>query len=202
MPLRVRITSIPPGEAPEEVRRAWIGLELPLVNASGGPLTVHAAGVLTGPRGFFGRLFGLASGSVNETSGFVVKVKDAMELLAAKDPAAFEWWRANVPRMFVGNRLFVFAASCGEMVGGEAPAGAVATSPPSRPSLARMTILFVLLLAQDIAIPLGWKYGYFSQNNPRLWVLLAIGILLTLVVGAFILARLRANREAEMERQR
>src|SRR5262245_29015032 len=30
---RVRVTAVPPGEAPEDVRRAWVGLELPLARS-------------------------------------------------------------------------------------------------------------------------------------------------------------------------
>ena len=58
----VRIIATPPGEAPEEVRRAWVGLELPLAAGETGPHTTPVGGVLTGAHTFLGRLFKLLTG--------------------------------------------------------------------------------------------------------------------------------------------
>jgi hypothetical protein len=48
MVIFIRIIATPSGEASEEVRRAWIGLELPLAAGETGPRTVSIGGVLTG----------------------------------------------------------------------------------------------------------------------------------------------------------
>ncbi|HEY7315037.1 MAG TPA: hypothetical protein VH643_37170 [Gemmataceae bacterium] len=45
----VRIIATPPGEAPEEIRQAWLGLELPLAAGETGPHNVPTGGVLSGP---------------------------------------------------------------------------------------------------------------------------------------------------------
>src|SRR5262245_4386339 len=48
---RVRIIDTPEGEAPDHIRRAWIGLELPLARGERGPRRRHAHGVLSGEEG-------------------------------------------------------------------------------------------------------------------------------------------------------
>jgi hypothetical protein len=199
----IRITSIPPGEAPEQVRRAWIGLELPLAGPVGGPRTVHSSGVVSGPRGFFGILLGLLSGRVKETDGWVVKVKPAMAVLAAHAPEAEAWWRQNVPRMYEGERSFVFAASCAQLVGGpsiaqrEEPRAGINAAMPTR----KLVTWTLVALIVDVAVPLAWKHGVVSAASPRLWILWIISLALTPVLGLFLLARLRANRQRELDRQ-
>jgi len=47
-PPSIQIVGIPPGEAPEEIRRCWVGLTLPLAMA--GPQSRLGSGVLSGPR--------------------------------------------------------------------------------------------------------------------------------------------------------
>lgn len=48
--MKIRITDIPGGEAPLEIRRAWVGLVLPLAPGEDGPRTPRTAGVLSGPK--------------------------------------------------------------------------------------------------------------------------------------------------------
>jgi hypothetical protein len=203
MPNRLRITAIPPGEAPESVRRAWIGLELPLAGSTAGPRDVHATGVLTGARGFLRTLLGLASGRVRETTGYVVTVQDAMELLAAKDPDAAAWWRAHVPHLFTGKRVLVFAVGCGELIGAD---GAVVRHPREeelRPRpLAPLLRGLIPMLAIDGGIPWGWSAGLLNPHSPRLWVVLVVSAFSTLMIALLILARLRARQEDVLERQR
>src|SRR5688572_15600413 len=63
----VRIISTPPGEAPEEIRRAWVGLVVPLSARHGtGPRSYRAFGVLTAPRGMWRRLWGRLTGKTEE----------------------------------------------------------------------------------------------------------------------------------------
>src|SRR5437773_6445609 len=57
-PARVRIISAPPGEAPADIRRAWVGLTLPIVGR--GPMTGFGSGVLTGPKSILELLCGRA----------------------------------------------------------------------------------------------------------------------------------------------
>jgi hypothetical protein len=84
---RIRIIATPPGEAPESVRRAWIGLELSLVPGSTeSPEAISAAGVLSGETG-------------GTCLGFVVEGREAITALGFHDPVAAAWWRENVPEI-------------------------------------------------------------------------------------------------------
>src|SRR5271166_4045739 len=56
--MKIRIIATPTGEAPEYIRQAWIGLELPVSSRFGvkGPYEAYVSGVLTGPRSRFNQL--------------------------------------------------------------------------------------------------------------------------------------------------
>jgi hypothetical protein len=66
----IRITSIPPGEAPAEVRAAWIGLELPLKHKK--PRRYLGSGVLSGPRSGVQTLIHMLTFRLKVHVGFVV----------------------------------------------------------------------------------------------------------------------------------
>ncbi len=95
-PKEIRIIAVPPGEAPEEVRRAWVGLVLPLAKRTRGPLLARSFGVLTG-RG-------------QQTYGYAVPSRQAVEILSRHAPEAAEWWVQNVPQFLRPDRLFIFHA--------------------------------------------------------------------------------------------
>ena len=124
----IRIIAAPPGEAPEEVRRAWVGLELPLVAGETGPRAVRGVGVLSGPRTFFGQLFALLTGRSCQEYGYVIDAHQALVLLAEKAPWAAQWWRECAPHAVEPGRNFIFAAEvC-------AKAGGGSTGPPTGPA--------------------------------------------------------------------
>ena|SRR2546430_8336808 len=109
---KIRIVACPPGEAPESVRKAWIGLELPLAP---GPLgrrrnAIVLGGVLTAPRTWWKRILALVLGKFERRTGYVVNALDAVNLLAARDPDAAKWWRDHCSYLLDGKRHFVFAA--------------------------------------------------------------------------------------------
>src|SRR5262249_39552999 len=45
--VRIRIIATPPGEAPEEVRRAWVGVELPLARGAAEPRHWNVVGAVS-----------------------------------------------------------------------------------------------------------------------------------------------------------
>jgi hypothetical protein len=101
---RIRIIATPPGEAPEEIRRAWIGLELSLVGNGEQPRTLSADGVLTyRPAGV--------------VTGYVVDGKKAIALLASHSPQAADWWRENAPPVTKSGSLLMFPADVCERLG-------------------------------------------------------------------------------------
>jgi hypothetical protein len=89
--MEIRITDVPPGEAPEWVRRAWVGVVLPLAPGEDGPRAVSTGGVLTGPRGCATALFHLLLGRTKRRMGYVTDAEVAVWLLAERDPEAAAW---------------------------------------------------------------------------------------------------------------
>ncbi len=78
---KVRITSIPHGEAPEWVRRAWIGIELP--DSGMGP-TEERKGLVTG------RL------TPSRSEDLLVSARVAVAALKEKNPKAAIWFEQNI----------------------------------------------------------------------------------------------------------
>jgi hypothetical protein len=108
----IRITDVPPGEAPRDVRQAWVGLVLPLAPGETGPRDTRTSGVLTGPRGFFSQLLHLLLGWTKPERGYVVEAAQAVWLLASQAPEAAAWWHVHAPHVLRPGFRFVFPAWC------------------------------------------------------------------------------------------
>jgi len=112
---RIRILTIPPGEAPLPVRMAWVGLDLPLDTRRVGRQLGLATGVLSSPRGWWQRIVALVTGRYMVKTGYAVNALEAVNLLQAKDPNAAAWWREHCAHMLDGKRAFLFpSAGCEE----------------------------------------------------------------------------------------
>ena len=81
--LVVKIVKVPYGPAPEEIRRAWVGLNL---LAKGEPYPY------TGPQYDF-----LANSSLPRRKALLVPVDCALERLKEKSPEAAVWFLKNYP---------------------------------------------------------------------------------------------------------
>ena len=106
----IRIIATPPGEAPEDIRRAWVGARIPLPLFHGRAKDWRSAGVLTGPKTLFARLSALISDRLVRRHGYAVAVVEAISALEAVSPAAAKWWRENTPQAIRPGKAFVFAA--------------------------------------------------------------------------------------------
>lgn len=104
----VRIVAVPPGEAPEDVRQAWVGLRLPLLLFHGKSKSLKIAGVLTGPKGFLDRLATLFSGRYEQRNGYAISVLEAIAVLEGANPQAAAWWRQNAPHLVRPGKAFMF----------------------------------------------------------------------------------------------
>jgi len=105
----IRIIAVPPGEAPQNVREAWVGLELPLLHGRlGESREWGSVGVLTGPKTFIERLRSYLFGKAVKKAGYAVPVNKAIEILAAHNREAAQWWRENTPHLFHGPKFFLF----------------------------------------------------------------------------------------------
>ncbi len=78
---KITVTVLPAGEAPEHVRRAWIGLTLPCYPISG--YAGGDTGVLSGVQ------------LEKNRSGFYVPQTAAIRILEKSRPMAAQWWREN-----------------------------------------------------------------------------------------------------------
>jgi hypothetical protein len=101
---RVRVVALPPGEAPEEIRGAWIGLELPVAGR-------HAEGGSQGVSGV------LSNQPAECGAGYAVDGAEAVRILAAQDPEAAAWWRSHAPHVLGNGYQLVFPAEVCEQVG-------------------------------------------------------------------------------------
>ena len=113
-PTRIRITSVPPGDAPLWVREKWVGVELVSVLGSS-PKIFPGASVLA-PPSFFASLWRLITGQSRKVNGYPVQVTAAVDTLEKFSPEAATWWRENTPQLLSPHRLFVFDASACEVV--------------------------------------------------------------------------------------
>jgi hypothetical protein len=97
---RIRIVRTPAGEAPETVRRAWVGLELPLTKGETNPRVFESRGVLSNQ-------------ATESVVGYMVDGSTAVRLLEGQSPDAAAWWRENVPDIETpGYRLGFSAGDC------------------------------------------------------------------------------------------
>ena len=81
--MNIRIVKRPRGEAPEDVRDAWIGLVLPVVPRQTSPVDVKGFGVLSIPKSWLARRLSRLFGRVHRMRGHAVNSMVAVDLLTA-----------------------------------------------------------------------------------------------------------------------
>ena len=81
MMAKIRIIAIPPGQAPKWVRQQWVGLEFPIAENIPSPENSIQIGVVFG--------------NLEDTDGYPVEAKLAVEILEKKSPEAAQWWKEN-----------------------------------------------------------------------------------------------------------
>ena len=82
---QVLIVATPPGEAPEWVRKEWVGLTMPV--AKNVPSRTYLAGVVSGRK------------ADQFTSGYIIETRIALQILKEKNAGAYQWWVGNVSPM-------------------------------------------------------------------------------------------------------
>jgi hypothetical protein len=102
--LRIRIVSVPPGEAPEKIRAAWVGCVLPLFATTDDPrVGKQLKGVLS-------------LRNEGRPQGFAVRVVDAVGALEKHNAEAARWWRETTPHLIQPGKLFVYPGEACELV--------------------------------------------------------------------------------------
>lgn len=114
----IRVLSPPPGEAPDEVRRAWVGLVLPLAPGEHEPRTVRVFGALTGPRTIVGGLLSMLLRRGDVWCGYVVDAPAAIDVLAEHSTDGAAWWRDNTPHLLRRGAQLIFPADCSRLESG------------------------------------------------------------------------------------
>ena len=118
--MHIKIIDIPPGEAPEDVRRAWIGVVIPLARKSANPVRRRGFGVLSGPRIRLVAFVRWLVGGGSREHGYIVDAKTAFDLLASHDRVAHEWWREHTPHLFHERQQLLFHDHACEVIDKEA----------------------------------------------------------------------------------
>jgi hypothetical protein len=124
--MTIRIVKRPIGEAPDDVRDAWIGLSLPVVPHFSHIVKSPSSGVLSGPRTRLAKWFNRLLGRGRRMPGYIVDTAAAVHLLEKRNPRAAEWWRTNTPHLFQPGRGLLFDRECCVV---EDPPFRTATSP-------------------------------------------------------------------------
>lgn len=89
---KIKILATPPGQAPKWVREEWVGVEIPIPEQESGGIQM-----------------GIQCGNAENTDGYQVETRAAIEALRIKSPEAARWWEytfllAFPPRLvFSGN---------------------------------------------------------------------------------------------------
>ena len=107
--MRIRIVTRPPGEAPPEIRDAWVGTILELPAECQGLRRFWTMGVKTMPPSRVAQFFAVFFGRAKPEWGFAVSAQQAVETLAGTSPSAARWWRTNLPHLIQPGQYFVFS---------------------------------------------------------------------------------------------
>ena len=114
---KIRIVAAPPGEAPDEVREAWIGIVLPVVPCHLRPIRGSQFGVVTGPKTpLMLRLAGFLGLGRTHSATYPVDAKTALRVLSEHAPLAEAWWRSNTPHLYREGMILGFAEHVCEVV--------------------------------------------------------------------------------------
>ncbi len=120
---RIRIISVPPGEAPVEVREAWVGLTLPVaVPGQHAPQKFTVVGVRSDPYSLWSRLTAVFRTSAQGTEiweGYPVEIMPAIWLLEQNGRMdAAMWWCKQTPHLLRTGQVVIFPTLCCELIEG------------------------------------------------------------------------------------
>jgi hypothetical protein len=151
------IIATPPGDTPEEVRRAWVGLELPLAAGARGPWLVpigDVRGLSVGPYSFLTSLRGALTR--RWVRAYLVHTSRALALLAEKDPEAVRWWRERRPALWKPGRKFIFPREvCAELPDAERPSPVAPVHPLRQELMGHLAALTFLVWFSALVIVAG-----------------------------------------------
>ncbi|HEY1065099.1 MAG TPA: hypothetical protein VGE52_03285 [Pirellulales bacterium] len=101
--VNIQVFAPPPGQAPLEIRRAWVGVVMPISTAPNAEPPEPVVGKISGQL-------------LDVEPGYAVDAPVAIERLAAVAPEAAEWWRKHARRLIAPGRRLFFPADVARMV--------------------------------------------------------------------------------------
>ena len=110
--MNVRIVKRPLGEAPENIRDAWISLLLPVDPRYPHLINCKVGGVLSIQKPFPARPEEVDGPSMR---GYLVNAMAAINLLEESSPSAAAWWRLNTPFLLRAGQMLHFDEECCEV---------------------------------------------------------------------------------------
>lgn len=134
---KLKITSVPPGEAPDWVRQHWVGLALPLPDGCEAPVTLPTFGVLSTPKTRIGQYLARFFGRARTETGYLVESLPAFDLLAQSSREAADWWRAHTPELAQPGRYLLFQVGVGHVQSSDASERFVQAESTPQASLTR-----------------------------------------------------------------
>lgn len=117
--MNVRIVERPSDEAPDDVRDAWIGLSLPVLQRYSRAVERRGFGVLSGPRNRLEAWVKSQAIVIKKLVGnsprarcYMVDTTAAVDLLEKENPMAAAWWRTNATHLFKPGFCLLFEEEC------------------------------------------------------------------------------------------
>ncbi len=102
----IKIVSVPPGEAPENVRADWVGITLPVKRCNA--TDVRTLGVMSGPKNNVVAFFVTLFGGGQRERGYLVDAATAVDRLERHAPDAAAWWRKETPHLLRLGMMLLF----------------------------------------------------------------------------------------------
>lgn len=134
---KLKITSVPPGEAPDWVRQHWVGLALPLPDGCEAPVTLPTFGVLSAPKTRIGQSLARFFGRARTETGYLVESLPAFDLLAQSSREAADWWRAHTPELAQPGQYLLFQIGVGHVQPSDASEQSIQAESVPQASLTR-----------------------------------------------------------------
>ena len=99
--MKIHVIAVPRGDAPDEIRQAWVGLTLPLAEGETGSRAFSSDRLCTSLRSRLWYLWlVLTWRKPPDFRVYIVDHNVAFETLSRASPFALNWWRENRPYLF------------------------------------------------------------------------------------------------------
>ncbi len=106
----IKIIDTPPGKAPEEIRKQWVRLVLPLAPPENRKSNMQV--LLTKPKCYLGIFVASREEDFLTNGAYFVSSPEAIGVLSIASGAAARWWCKTVPHFLKPHSAFLFSAAC------------------------------------------------------------------------------------------